>query len=658
MEVNARRLTGVSAIALAALAMSGVGSAAAGNLFDTLFGGPRERIARPEQVQPAEPPPVPTVAAPSYYTYKADALVRVDFGRLIAAAAPRDEGAADPITHSVTLASAEAIASPDAVRVDVAPVPAAVEADPPAAPMAASPDVFAAALAGLDGYELFAEKDIAAALVKYYEAAPKFVWVSDMAPNERAVAAMAVLADAPSHGLDAGDYEIAAPDLAGLDDHARLAALARFEMKLSARVLRYVRDAWRGRVDPNRLSGYHDFAPKPLDYAGVMGRLGAGGAADDCRAYLESWHPANAEYAALRRELAALRASRENEIVVDPDIVLRPGDSSSELPKLLTLMERQGDGAFLSKFGPTLIASTGAQVYGPELVPLVKAAQEAKGLKPDGVIGPRTVAAFAGSSKADRLDKVLVAMEQIRWLPSALGARHVLINVPEFRAAYVEGGQDKLAMKVVVGKKATQTFFFEDEIEYVEFHPYWGIPRSILVNKYLPKLYADPSYLDRIGYEITDSKGRQIPSSAIDWTSYGTKIPFDVRQPPGPGNSLGEMKIMFPNAHAIYMHDTPEKELFDRDSRAYSNGCVRLQDPRGMAAAVLGWSRDQVAAQLKQSGNAHQVELSQKVPVYVVYFTAWPHADGQVAYSADVYGRDAYVRKALGKIEEVRAPGV
>jgi murein L,D-transpeptidase YcbB/YkuD len=658
MRLNARRLTGVSAIAVAALATFGVGDAAAGNLFDTLFGGPRERVVRPESVQPAEPPPVPKVAAPSYYTYKADALVKVDFRKLIAAAATREEGGVDPVTHSVTVASAEAASSPNVVRIGEAPAAPSADGAPQAAPTAASPDVFAAAVEGLDGYELFAEKDIADAVVKHYQADPKFIWIADMAPNEQARTAMSVLADAPSQGLDARDYEIVAPDLAGLDDHARLAALAQFEMKLSARVLRYVRDAWRGRVDPNRLSGYHDFAPKPLDYAQVMKRLAAGGPESDYRAYLESWHPKNAQYAALRQELATLRASQENEIVVDPDIVLHPGDTSPELPKLLTLMERQGDGAFLSKFGSTLIAATGSQVYGPDLVPLVKAAQEAKGLKPDGVIGPRTVAALAGSSKADRLAKVLVAMEQIRWLPSTLGARHVLINVPEFRAAYVEGGQDKLAMKVVVGKTATQTFFFEDEIEYVEFHPYWGIPRSILVNKYLPKLYADPSYLDRIGYEITDSRGRQIPSSAIDWTSYGSKIPFDVRQPPGPRNSLGEMKIMFPNAHAIYMHDTPEKELFGRDSRAYSNGCVRLQDPRGMAAAVLGWSREQVAAQLKQSGNAQQVQLSQKVPVYVVYFTAWPHADGQVAYSADVYGRDAYVRKALDKIEQVRLPGV
>jgi murein L,D-transpeptidase YcbB/YkuD len=475
-----------------------------------------------------------------------------------------------------------------------------------------------------------------------------------MQPNERAYIAISVLADAAAEGLPVEDYAVELPDMAGLDEPARLAALVRFEMKLSARVLRYIRDSWRGRVDPNRLSGYHDFAQKPLDYAKVMTALAAAGSATAYRDYLLSWHPGNVEYAALRKELAALRASAEEAIVIAPDIVLHPGESSAEFPKLLTLIERQATPDFLTTYGATLIAATGTQTYGEQLVPLVKAAQEAKGLKPDGVIGPRTIGAYTESSKAERLSKVLVAMEQMRWLPSDLGRRYVLINAPEYRASYVENGQDKLSMKVVVGQKSTQTFFFEDEIEYVEFHPYWGLPRTILVNQYLPKLYADPSYLDRIGYEVTDVKGRQVSSASIDWPAYGTNIPFDVRQPPGPTNALGEMKIMFPNAHAIYMHDTPHKELFARDMRAYSNGCVRLQDPRGMAAAVLGWSREQIAERLK--GPHGQVDLTEKVPVYVVYFTAWPHVDGEVVYSADVYGRDNYVLKAMEKIEEVRTP--
>jgi len=219
----------------------------------------------------------------------------------------------------------------------------------------------------------------------------------------------------------------------------------------------------------------------------------------------------------------------------------------------------------------------------------------------------------------------------------------------------VEGGKEKLSMRTVVGGLSTQTYFFQEQISYVEFHPYWGVPRSILVNKYLPKLYSDPSYLDRNGFEVVNRRGQTVPSSSVNWAGYGSNIPYDVRQRPGRGNALGEMKIMFPNPHAIYMHDTPDKHLFERENRALSNGCIRLADPRAMAAAVLGWTREQVASRLE---GAHGREnLAVKVPVYVSYFTAWPDEAGQVRYFDDVYGRDEKMRAALDKVEALRAPG-
>jgi len=655
----ARRMIVLSTAVFAATAVL-PGRADARTLFEALFGGPIQRV---EPVEPA-PPQAPRVATPVYYTYKADPLVRVDFRKLVAQAEARQQAAADAATHSITVASAELQESPDVARLDDASTGEGTTAGPTvpaegidaATPSGADdPNPFIEAVADLTEYDLYAEKDIAAALVEHYQAEPSFIWVGDeLAPNARAERAMSVLADAAAEGLRAEDYEIASPDLTVLDDEARLAALAQFEMALSAKVLRYVRDAWRGRVDPNRISEYYDFAPEPIDYNEVMSRLRSETSGLGVGDYLLSWHPAMPEYAALKRELASLRATQDDAIVIAPDTFIRPGATNTEFPKILKLIERDADSAFLSRFGPQLIVASGTQTYSEDLVPLIKAAQKAKGLSPDGVIGPRTIAAYVADTKADKIQKVLVAMEQIRWLPSTLGARHVFINVPEFRASYHENGEDKLSMKVVVGLKSTQTYFFQDEIEYVEFHPYWGIPRTIFVNQYLPKLYADPSYLDRIGYEVTDVKGRKIPSSAIDWPAYGAQIPFDIRQPPGPRNALGEMKIMFPNKHAIYMHDTPHKELFAKERRAYSNGCVRLEDPRGMAAAVLGWTREQVAERVK--GPHGQVDLAEKVPVYVGYFTAWPHADGQVVYSADVYGRDTYLRRALEKVEEVRAP--
>ncbi len=624
-----RRVAVMAALTAAVSVALPLQQASAQYLFERLFNAKRqeERQREVERVVPATPPPAPKVAGPQYYTYRADALVKVNFRAI----APEQQGQDRATANSVTLASAEPGAN--VVRLD--------------GPQDPGRESFLQAIAALSATELFAEKDIAEALVAHYRDDPAFLWVEDGAANHRALAALEVLAEAPRHGLAADDYAVdplVAP-LAGAADAAR------FEMELSARVLRYVRDAYRGRVDPNRLSGYHDFALKEVDYGHALDVLGDTFAV---RRFLESFHPQTEEYAALVAELATLRAGRENAIVVDPNVVLRPGQSSPEFAKILAVIQRDADAAFLAAHGAALAAAAGTELYSENLVPVIKAAQEAKGLKPDGIIGPRSIAAIAGDSKADRVQKVEVALEQMRWLPQRFASRHVMINVPEFRASYVEDGAEKLSMRTVVGTTRTQTFFFQDEIEYVEFHPYWGIPRSILVNKYLPKLYENPSYLDSIGYEVTDRRGQRVSSSSVDWTAYGTNIPFDVRQPPGPKNSLGEMKIMFPNRHAIYMHDTPEKHLFDRDSRAYSNGCVRLQDPRAMAAAVLGWDRAKVEQRLK--GEHGQENLRTKVPVYVVYFTAWPQADGTVTYSPDVYGRDAYVVRAMQRTAEVRTP--
>jgi murein L,D-transpeptidase YcbB/YkuD len=633
-----RGATAVAAL-FSGMAFLGAEQAAAKTLFEALFGG--KQIRRAEEVEETKPVVIPKVASPQYYTYKVDSLVRVDFASLIGA-----------IGHGGT--------ESDEARTDGLMV-AAVAEPGEAAPAIPLPELdgtavkFAAAIDSLSGFDLHAEKDIADAILAYYSGSPDFIWVRDGKPNHRAEEALAVLNEARTHGLVAEEYSVLAIDRPAAEgEEIDLAQrVAEFEMTLSARVLRYVRDAHGGRVDPNRISGYHDFELKKVDYGHVLDVLHDTFAV---RTYLESWHPQNGAYAALQKELADLRASEEAAIVVSSDLFLRPGGSSPEFTKLLQIIDRDTDEAFRAEFGELLASNAGTELYSEELVPVIKAAQEKAGVKPDGVIGPRTVGAIAGDSKRDRIDKVRIAMEQLRWLPSEFGQRHVFINVAEFRARYFDEGVEKLSMKAVVGMPSKQTFFFQDKIEYVEFHPYWGVPRSILVNKYLPQLVSDPGYLDRIGYEVTDGSGRRISSSAIDWTAYGNKPPFDVRQPPGPKNALGEMKIMFPNRHAIYMHDTPEKYLFDREARAYSSGCVRLEDPRGMAAAVLGWDRDQVVERLK--GAHGQEDVTASIPVYVSYFTAWPNEAGHINYVPDVYDRDTYMLRAMDKIDETRVPSV
>ncbi|MBZ9889000.1 murein L,D-transpeptidase [Mesorhizobium sp. BR1-1-3] len=627
MKFLGNKATVMPLMAITATLAFGVPQAGAQGLFDMLFGGGVRHAPKGEF--PPPPPknkPKPKVSgggggnvkisSPSYYTYKADRLVRVDFSALAATPAP---------------------ATPQ----DAAFVPSATGA------------AFRDAVASLGDYELLAEPDIAKALIAYYSANPDFIWISGTSLNSRAQDAVRVLGEASSYGLTPADYtvEVPAAGASTTDANAQLKELVRFEMALSARVLRYAHDAQNGRVDPNRMTGYYDFPAKPLDLQGVLKTLAH---TQQVRTYLESRHPQNAEYQALRVELEALQASAENEIVVDPKLLLKPGETSPELPKLLTLIARNLDDEMGGAYGEVLSRLATSEVYDPELIPVIKAVQQKAGMKGDGVIGPRTVASLAGTSKADKLLKVEVALEELRWLPSDLGSPRVFINQPAFTASYIDNGEEKLKTRAVIGRTTNQTSFFYDQIKQVDFHPYWGVPQSIIVNEMLPRLRNDPGYLDRAGYEVTDSRGKRIPSSAVNWGAYGSNIPYSVRQQPSEANALGELKILFPNKHAIYMHDTPQKSFFQRDMRALSHGCVRLQDPRGMAAAVLGTSVDYIAEKLK---HGHATEnVTRTIPVYVAYFTAWPDLSGKVEYFGDVYDRDSRLKQALDATEAVRSP--
>ncbi|MGD9915711.1 MAG: murein L,D-transpeptidase [Rhizobiaceae bacterium] len=590
--------------------------ASAQGFFESLFGGgvkKRNTTDFPEAPAKPKPKAAVKVSGPSYYDYKPEALVRTDFSAITALG---QQAGVEPV-----LTGSE----------------------------------FREATSGLNGYELLAEKAVAKALSDYYSTHPDFIWVSGLVPNERAREALRTLGDAESQGLIPAEYAVTVPQAtppANGDMRARLDELVRFEMALSAKVLRYVNDAQGGRIDPNKLSGYHDFPPKPVDMVAALTDLAG---SQDVRDYMESRHPQNEDYRKLRVELEALRASEENAVVIDAKLLLRPGDSSPELPKVIKVISADMDDDFGGQFGEVLYRLQNSETYSQELVPAIKAAQERAGLKPDGVVGPRTVSAIAGVSKADRIAKVKIALEQLRWMPSDLGATRVFINQPAYVATYIENNEVKLETRTVIGKPSNQTSFFYDEIEQVDYNPYWGVPRSILVNEMLPRLLGDPGYLDRAGYEVTNAKGQRIPSASIDWGAYGSKIPYDVRQTPSEANALGELKILFPNKHAIYMHDTPAKDLFSRDMRAYSHGCIRLQDPRGMAAAVLGKSVDYVAEKLKQGHSSEQV--TRKIPVYVAYFTAWPNLKtGKVEYFSDVYDRDGRLLKAIEKTDVMRTP--
>ncbi|MGO6692419.1 murein L,D-transpeptidase [Rhizobium johnstonii] len=560
--------------------------------------------------------PLPKVSGPRYYTYKTETLQFVDTGRF-----------ADPV---VTGAVADVSGSGDA---------------------SAEPAVQRRFLAQA---KVRANADVAKALEAYYgDSRNPLVWVEGNQINDRAKSAMLVLADASFVGLDPADYAVQTPDIdpANPDPAFRDRALTQFELDLSAKVLAFVQDTVRGRIDPNKISGYHDFQRKVVNLAPVLklARM-----SPDVGAYIASRSPDSPQFQALKAELAKLRAAdggNEERIVVSLDRLLRPGDSSPEIANIVKAIGKHGSETLKTDHAATLAAYAGSIDYSPDIVSLVEDFQKERGLKPDGVIGQATVRAMTGGdTNASKIDKLVVAMEQARWLPEDLGSRYVMINQPAYMVYYHNDGKEQLSMRVVVGGKNNQTYFFDDEIETVEFNPFWGVPQSIIINEMLPKLRSDPNYLDQLGYEV-EVNGHAVASSSVDW--YGSTNNVSVRQPPSSDNALGELKILFPNSHAIYMHDTPSKSFFKRDMRALSHGCVRLADPRAMAAAVLGTTVDDVAKQIA-SGQNHAVRVPQKIPVYVSYFTAWPNKDGVVEYFDDVYGRDAYVDKAFDATSKAR----
>ncbi|SMF68202.1 Murein L,D-transpeptidase YcbB/YkuD [Xaviernesmea oryzae] len=612
------------AITLMDLLRGGPGADRARQADNRLPGVDTGRRGMPSERALADPEPLPKVSGPRYYTYKPDAERLVKTAGFAAAAA----------TDGARFLAAAKISAP---------------------------------------------AEIAAALEAFYGKTVAPLWISEGDVNEKGKGVLALFERAGEYGLDPADYLLPVPSLttasvalpadtaAEVDADAQvdLAAttvsaspadshdreLMQFELALSEKVLTFAQDMLRGRIDPNRVSGYHDFKRKDVKLSLVL-PFAKNGA--DAAAYLEGLAPQSAHFQALKAELAKLRAEAEGDglgISLPGDLLLKPGRSSPDMANVIAAIERAGSEELKTKHAATLAAYQQTPEYTPELVEVVKSFQAEAGLKPDGVIGAATVRKMVGHTSQDKIAKLVVAMEQARWLPDDLGGRYVFINQPAFMVYYHDHGAEQFSMRVVVGSKSNQTYFFQDEIETVEFNPYWGVPQSIIINEMLPHLRRDPSYLDRLGYEVSVN-GRAVSSSSVNW--YGSTQNIAVRQPPSSDNALGDLKILFPNSHAIYMHDTPSKSFFQRDMRALSHGCVRLAEPRKMAAAVLGTTVEDVNARIAAGKNV-AARVTAKIPVYVSYFTAWPNKDGKVEYFDDIYGRDAAMMKAFDATTKVRA---
>lgn len=608
------------------------------NVFEALFPGLiQQRLDRQRALAP--PAVVEKVKGPQYFTYQPQKLVRVDLSGLAGPIADDEPARAEPAAvQSELLEPAEPTPADETASVKLRPGEKRFEMIAPR----------------FEALAVMAEPQIAKLIVSHYDESRSTLWLTDdMRPNARAKTVLAVFAQAGDYGLDPTDYDVGLAE-PGADAASTQEAAARFEIAMTARAVRYGIDASVGRVDPNKLSGYHDFKRDKDAAKSVLDAISGGGLPAPS---LVALHPSNSAYRALADELKRLRETDNDQIVIAEGTLIKPGQTHDEVANVIAAIAQRGSEQTAKDAAALLEAPEPTTSFSEEVVAVVKAFQKENRLTADGIVGPATISRLTGVSTATKRERVKLAMERLRWHPHELGSRHVFINQPAYRARYVNVGKTQLDMRAIVGKKSNQTYFFHDVIETVEYNPYWGVPRSIIVNTYLQKLRENPAYFDERGYEVTDKRGQRIASAAVNWNQVGADVPFDVRQQPGRTNALGELKIMFPNAHAIYMHDTPARNLFSRDRRAFSHGCVRLQNPREMAAAVLGKNVSYIGEQIAQGKNLVE-QVGGNIPVYVAYFTAWPDDNGKVGYHGDIYGRDAHLAKALGTVRSSRGAAI
>ena len=333
---------------------------------------------------------------------------------------------------------------------------------------------------------------------------------------------------------------------------------------------------------------------------------------------------------------------------VPSDDVLKPGDVAAAVEALRYRLAAEAGlnaGQILPESPETGEPAT--WVYDANLQEDVKVFQARHGLEADGVIGDKTFQAL-NRTAAERVNQIRLSLERARWIMRDLGAEYVLVNIAGGRTYYIKG-DDVWTTRSVTGSQYRQTPVFRDNIQYMEINPTWTVPQSIFLKDKLARIREDPGYLERGGYVVKNADGQVIPAETVNWAAENPGV--TLMQRPGPKNALGRVKFMFPNKHAVYLHDTDNPALFQRNERNLSSGCVRLEHPFEFANFLMEGAPDWDGTRLQSildSGQTTRIDLPRPVPVLLTYWTAWVEA-GAVQFREDLYGRDTAVLEALNR---------
>jgi L,D-transpeptidase YcbB len=459
------------------------------------------------------------------------------------------------------------------------------------------------------------------------------LWLDGKGVHQPRVSALLnAIANADSDALRLDAFPLAElhRSLSAVDGkHPTAAQLADADVMLSAAYAAFGENMLTGQVRPEAVG--QSWHINPLEEK-VDSALALTLREDDFNAGLVRMRPQDPAYDSLRVQLGRFRdlVSRGGWESVPDGKPLKRGKAAPP-ERLAALRARLYAEGFLTDSTPSspTADSAGAQravsaVFDSSLAAAVANFQARHGIVVDSMLGTETLDAMNLPAQY-RLAQIAANLERYRWMPRSLGSRYIVVNVPQFHLEAFDNGEKALEMKVIVGKdyedKATPVF--SDSMEFVVFRPYWNVTPDIAAKEIFPKEESNPGYLAANDMEVYNDHGRKA-----------------VRQRPGPKNSLGLVKFMFPNDYNIYLHDTPEGELFKKDVRAFSHGCIRLEKPAELAQWVLGWPESRVSEAMHNGPDNHQVNLPKKIPVYIVYFTTYVN-NGQLYFGNDLYDRDS-----------------
>lgn len=482
----------------------------------------------------------------------------------------------------------------------------------------------------------------------YAGSAAQPIWISSGQPNAKAKIVVQEIARSDLFGMDPSDYDMPDTEEVG----SSIESQAKFELAMTQAVLKFAHDAKAGRIHPSKAR--HSLN-NPEGLKDTRAFLEALQKSDDVKTVLEGLHPQHPQFKALQKKLVELMGGTEEmpRRRIPDGPVLKRGERHAHVALLRKRLGVEGaDGPDAEKFDDTVLDA-------------VKAFQKSKGLKQDGIVGNGTRHALNGESNEQLKVRIITNMERWRWLPDDLdgdAGMFVWTNIPEFRVRIVKGEEVVFKERVIVGKTDKQTPVFSDEMEWIEIHPTWYVPMSIIVEDIGPSLKRPTSTVMERYHLRLNCGAHGSDWKKIDWDRVSIRN-CSVSQPPGAKSVLGDFKFKFPNRHDVYMHDTPQRRLFNSTVRTYSHGCMRIRNPRRMAEILLGhdkgMSSERIGQILKGPKRLHKEDLNKHVPVHVTYFTVFFDEQGEMRSYGDVYGHDRRLAELLtGKGELLPRPAI